>query len=208
MSTPKTRVNDRSGETISGRWRLDPARSSVEFRVPHFWGLITVKGHFDDYEGQLDLSTEPAIELTIEAASLQTGNPKRDKHLRSSDFFDAENHPRVGFRAESVDLQPDRLKVRGLLSAHGRAIPLELDAQLHRVDGEFEIEAAATARHRVLGMTWSPLGMIRPRSELVVKGRLIPGSERPSSRSTPAQGRVIGQQGAPGFRQRSRAPRQ
>jgi hypothetical protein len=69
------------------------------------------------------------------------------------------------------------LKVRGRLSARGGSIPLELEAQLHRVDGELEIEAAVTAPHRELGMIWSPLGMIRPRSELLVKGRLTPSSE-------------------------------
>jgi polyisoprenoid-binding protein YceI len=41
-----------SSEAISGRWQLDPQRSSVEFRVGHFWGLVTMKGHFDDYQGQ------------------------------------------------------------------------------------------------------------------------------------------------------------
>ena len=47
------------------RWRLDPARSSVEFEVPHFYGLVTVKGRFERYEGTLDLRSEPAVELTM-----------------------------------------------------------------------------------------------------------------------------------------------
>jgi YceI-like domain len=54
----------------AGEWRLDRARSSVEFGVPHFWGLVTVKGHFDRYQGTLDLQAEPAVRLTIEADSL------------------------------------------------------------------------------------------------------------------------------------------
>jgi polyisoprenoid-binding protein YceI len=94
---------------------------------------------------------------------VQTGNRKRDEHLRSADFFDAENHPRVRFLSDSVDLQGDTLKVRGRLSARGRSIPVELDAQVCTVDGEVEIEAATTAPHRELGMTWSPLGMVPPR---------------------------------------------
>ena len=101
-----TKHDSRSQETISGSWQLDPKRSSVEFRVRNFWGLATVKGHFDEYEGQLDLSSRPAIELTIDAASVQTGNDKRDRHLRSADFFDAEHHPGVQFRSESVESQP------------------------------------------------------------------------------------------------------
>ena len=86
-------------ETLVGRWQLDPQRSSVEFRAGHVWGLASVIGHFDDFEGRLDLKADPAIELMINAASVQTGNPKRDRHLRSGDFFDADHHrasPRPG----------------------------------------------------------------------------------------------------------------
>ena len=166
-----------SVETLPGLWRLDPERSSVEFRVEYAWGLGTARGRFEHYEGQLDLSTDPAIELTIDAASVQTGNRRRDKHLRSATFFDAENHPRVRFVSDSVVLEGDTLKVRGRISARDKSIPLEVEAQLRGVDGGLEIEAAASAQHRDLGMTWSPLGIISPRSELLVKGYLIPTTD-------------------------------
>ncbi|MGZ4216885.1 MAG: YceI family protein [Solirubrobacteraceae bacterium] len=169
-----TKSNDCSGKTISGSWQLDPQRSSVEFRAKSIWGLAAVKGHFDDYEGHLDLSADPAIELTIDAASLETGNRKRDEHLRSADFFDVENHPRVRFVSDSVELQGDTLKVHGRLSARDRSIPVELAAEVHEADGELQIEAATTAPHRELGMTYSPIGMIPPRSKLFVKAHLIP----------------------------------
>jgi polyisoprenoid-binding protein YceI len=155
-----------------GTWRLDPARSSVEFHVPHFWGLMTVKGHFDRYEGMLNLQSEPAVQLTIEADSLDTGNRKRDQHLRSTDFFDVEREPQVRFASDSVVLDGDKLKVGGRLHAAGKSIPLELDATLERVDDDLQIEAVTHAAHRELGMTWSPLGMTRPVSQLIVKGRL------------------------------------
>lgn len=170
-------MSNRSDETLVGRWQLDPQRSSVEFRAGQFWGLGTVKGHFDDYEGRLDLSADPAIELTIDAASVQTGNRRRDQHLRSADFFDAENHPRVRFVSDSVVLQGDTLRVRGRLSARDRSIPLELDARLRRVGEELEIEAATSAPHRELGLTWSPLGMIPARSELRLNGYLVPTTD-------------------------------
>ena len=173
----KTTANHRAGETLAGRWQLDPQRSSVEFRAQHFWGLMTVKGHFDDYEGKLDLSANPAIELTIDAASVQTGHAKRDRHLRSADFFDAENHPRLRFVSESVVLHGDALKVRGRLFARDQSIRLELDAHVRQIDAGLEIEAATRAPHRELGMTWSPLGMIPPRSELLVNGYLMPNTE-------------------------------
>ncbi len=171
MST--TNPNHRSSETISGRWQLDPRRSSVEFRAGNFWGLTTVKGHFDDYQGWLDMTADPAIELTIDAASLQTGNRRRDQHLRSPDFFAAEKHPRVRFASDTVDLQGDTLKVQGRLLVREQSIPVELDGRIRRAGAELEIEAATSAPHRELGMTWSPLGMIPPRSELVVAGHLV-----------------------------------
>ena len=213
-----TDSNHRSGETTAGGWQVDPQRSSVEFSVGNFWGLATVQGHFGDYHGRLDLSADPAIELTIDAAastvalrhktmwnlvtvkgaftgvggqgevhadgsatgtitvdaaSLDTKNKKRDEHLRSADFFDADNHPRVQFLSQSVEPQGETLKVRGRLSARDRSIPVELDAHIREAGGELEVEAATTAPHRELGMTWSPLRMIRPRARLVVKAHLI-----------------------------------
>jgi polyisoprenoid-binding protein YceI len=155
------------------RWRIDPTRSSVEFHSKTFWGLLTVKGRFSRYQGTLDLSREPAIELTIEAESLDTKHKKRDKHLRSPDFFGVEQHPNVRFVSDSVTVTGDRAKVRGELHAGGRSMPLELDATLRRVGDEFEIEAATDADHHALGMTWNRLGMLRTPSHLIIKGRLM-----------------------------------
>ena len=156
-----------------GVWRLDPDRSSVEFHVPNFYGLMTVKGHFGRYDGTLDLSAQPAIELTIEAGSLETENKRRDKHLRSADFFDVESHPQVRFESDSATLAGEILKVRGHLHAVGRHILLDVDATLREVDGQLEIEAGALADHRELGMTWSPLGLVRVPSKLTIRGPLL-----------------------------------
>jgi polyisoprenoid-binding protein YceI len=164
-------------DIATGAWRLDPARSSVEFHVRHFFGLITVRGRFDRYEGTLDLRSQPVVQLIIDASSLDTKQAKRDKHLRSADFFDVERHPEVRFISQTVVLEHDQLKVRGELHAAGKQLPLELDATLRAVDGEFEIEAATHADHRELGMTWSPLGTLRAPSKLIVRGRLVRANE-------------------------------
>ena len=71
----------------------------------------------------------------------------------------------------------ERLKVHGQLDAAGKAIPLELDATLRHLDGELEIEAVTEADYRRLGMTWSPLGILRTPSKLIVGGRLIPQTD-------------------------------
>jgi polyisoprenoid-binding protein YceI len=157
------------------RWRLDPAASSAEFRVPHLWGLVTVKGHFDRLDGwlEIDQGEQRRITLTIDAASLHTRSRKRDKHLRSADFFDTQNHPEVSFRSTSVsDAGENRLRVEGELEVAGRRVELQLDPMIQQTDDQLDIEATTTVDQRLLGMTWSPLGMTRTPASLTVKARL------------------------------------
>jgi len=156
------------------RWRIDPARSTLVFQVPHFWGLTTVEGRFERYEGTLDLSAQRGVELRIDAASLDTKRTARDKHLRSADFFDVEKHPQVRFESDYAELDGERLRVHGRLHAAGQKIPLDVAATLRRVAGELEVAATTCADQRRLGMTWSPLGMTRAPSKLIIRGRLIP----------------------------------
>jgi YceI-like domain len=138
-----TETNHGSKEALGGRWRLDPRRSSVEFRARHFWGLGTVEGHFDGYEGRLELSADPAIELTIDASSVQSGNPKRDRHLRSADFFDAGNHARVRFR-----LRLGRPAGRHAESAWAPARPRPVDhARARRAGPPSQRRARYRGRH-------------------------------------------------------------
>jgi polyisoprenoid-binding protein YceI len=173
MSTNPTTSPTPVSELATGTWRLDPSRSSVEFNVRHFYGLMTVKGHFDRYEGTLDLGHDPAVQLTIDADSLDTKNAKRDAHLRSPGFFDVEHHPQVRFLSDSAVLDGNTLKVRGQLHAAGKHVPLELHATVRNVDDGLEIEAITHTDHRELGMTWSPMGILRAPSKLIVRGRLI-----------------------------------
>ena len=68
-----------------------------------FWGLLTVRGHFDRFSGSYEVGPDGAtIELTIDADSLDTGNANRDKHLRSTDFFRVAEHPQVRFTSTRV----------------------------------------------------------------------------------------------------------
>ena len=179
MSTSAPNTTDKPA-VESKRWRLDPTRSHIEFHTPTFWGLMTVKGRFERYHGTLDLQQQPAIELTIEAASLNTNNNIRDKHLRSGDFFDVENHAQVRFVSDSARLNGEQLTVSGRLYAAGTSLPLEVDARLRAVDSELEVDAIAYADHLTLGMSRGALGMIRTPSQLIVRGRLVPDANSPA----------------------------
>ena len=161
--TPIPAANER-------RFTLDPARSSAEFAVKHFWGLITVRGRFERFAGSYD---GDRIELTIDAASLDTGNSSRDKHLRSADFFGTDTHPQVRFISGSVTkAHVGSLKVRGELEAAGKLVPLDFDATIREVDDHIEIETTTNIDQRLFGMTWSPLGTARPPATLHVKAWL------------------------------------
>jgi polyisoprenoid-binding protein YceI len=173
MNTPSIDSPATVGGLATGTWRLDPARSSIEFHVPHFYGLMTVKGRFDSYHGSLNLSAHPAVELVIDADSLDTKQKQRDKHLRSGHFFDAANHPQVRFEADTTTLDANTLAASGQLHVAGKHTPLHVDATITPRDGEFEIEATALVDQRELGMTWSPLGITRAPSKLIVLGRLV-----------------------------------
>jgi polyisoprenoid-binding protein YceI len=157
-------------------WRIDPTRSSVEFDVPSAWGVTKVRGQFERYDGTLDLRRDPAIELTIDADSVSTNNARRDKHLRSDDFFGVEAHPDVLFLSDAATLDGERLTVTGKLRAGGRSEPLHLVATLRPVGPELEIEASAEVDQRRLGMTYRLMGLVGIPTRLTVRGRLVPAS--------------------------------
>ena len=86
-----------------GVWTVDPQRSEIGFAVKDMWGLRIVRGAFGAYDGSLTVRGGGATgELTIEAGSLDTGQSRRDRHLRSPAFFDVERHPRIVFTATAV----------------------------------------------------------------------------------------------------------
>jgi polyisoprenoid-binding protein YceI len=172
MSTPNAVPVEARGieQTV---WRIDPARSSVEFEVPSSWGLTKVEGQFDRYDGTLDLRRTPAIKLTIDAESINTKNARRDKHLRSDDFFGVEAHPQILFLSDAATLDGEQLTVTGKLRAAGGSEPLHLVATLRHVGPELDIEATAEVDQRRLGMTFSLMGAIRTPTKLAVRGRLV-----------------------------------
>jgi polyisoprenoid-binding protein YceI len=92
--------------------------------------------------------------------SVDTGNRFRDRHLRSADFFDGEAHPHVRFTANDiVDLGNGTLDVTGVLEAAGKRVPLAFDTASRELGQE--LEATTSVDHQMLGMTHSPLGMLR-----------------------------------------------
>jgi polyisoprenoid-binding protein YceI len=156
------------------RWSVERDETSVAFAVKTFWGLSTVRGHFDRFGGSYEVGPNGAkIELTIDADSLDTGNATRDKHLRSTDFFSVAGHPEVHFASTRVrDAGDGTLHVEGDLEAAGRVVPLEFDATVKQVHDVLEVEATTTIDQQRLGMSSGQLAMIRRPATLHIKALL------------------------------------
>jgi polyisoprenoid-binding protein YceI/uncharacterized protein YbjT (DUF2867 family) len=167
-------IEQRTAE--STRWTLDTNETSVEFAVKTFWGLMTVHGRFDRFDGSYEVGPDgTTIELSIVADSLDTGHETRDKHLRSTDFFNVVEHPQVRFTSTRVHHVTDEiLHVVGRLEAAGEVVLLEFPATVRRLGDALEIEATTTVDQRQLGMSTGRLGMIRSPATLHVNARVEP----------------------------------
>jgi polyisoprenoid-binding protein YceI len=108
---------------------IDTAHSNVGFKIRHL--MSKVSGQFTDFDGtivadhsNLDASS---VEFTIQAASIDTGNEKRDGHLRSPDFFDVDNHPEITFKSSTITkVDDDTFAVAGTLTMRGVAKEITL----------------------------------------------------------------------------------
>lgn len=112
--------------TIS-KWALDAGHSSVDFSVKHMM-IANVKGTFKDFDATIEADpadlTTANIEFSVETASVDTRNNDRDAHLRSGDFFDVENHPKMAFKSTSITKKDDgEYDVTGDLTIKGTTKP-------------------------------------------------------------------------------------
>ena len=98
-------------------WQIDPTHTSIEFSVKHMM-FTTVRGQFRSFDGNLSIDphnpTNSRVEGSIDVASIDTGEEQRDAHLRSGDFFDVENNPKMFFRSTRIEpLGANQYKVYG-----------------------------------------------------------------------------------------------
>jgi polyisoprenoid-binding protein YceI len=149
----------------TGLWQLDPAASTVGLRHRTLWGLVAVKGAFAAVGGSGEVRPDgsAAGTVTLDAASLDTKNAKRDTHLRSADFFDADNHPEITFAVSGAErLDGDQVEVTGQLTVRGVSRPLSVTARLTDVtDGALTLVSEFAVDREQFGMGWNQLGMLR-----------------------------------------------
>jgi len=111
------------------KWVIDPTHSELGFKVKHLM-ISNVKGVFTNYEATIDgenFATSP-LKVTIQAASINTNNTDRDNHLKSADFFDAENFPNLTFEGLSfTKVDDEEYKLKGVLTIKEVSKEIELD---------------------------------------------------------------------------------
>ena len=114
-------------------WQLDPNHSHVGFSVKHMM-VTTVRGQFKAYRGTFALDTEDFTKSTfegeIDVESIDTGNADRDAHLRTNEFFDATNHPKIFFKSRSITKKDDgEYAVEGDITIRGVQKPITLEVE-------------------------------------------------------------------------------
>jgi polyisoprenoid-binding protein YceI len=113
-------------------WEIDTAHTAAQFSVKHLM-VSTVRGQFRKVTGTVSLDeaelTRSRVEVEIDAASLETGEPKRDGHLRSADFFDAEKFPKLTFRSTRIERAGNEFTLTGDLTLHGVTRPISLTVE-------------------------------------------------------------------------------
>ncbi|MFD6419329.1 YceI family protein [Streptomyces sp. NPDC060194] len=150
---------------VTGDYTVDPAHSSIGFVARH--AMVTnVRGAFGEFEGALHLDGgEPAkstatIDVTI--ASVDTGAVDRDNHLRSGDFFDAEQFPKMTFRSTAAEqLDEETYRITGDLTIKGVTKPLSIDLEFAGLatdpfgNERAGFEGTATIKRSDWGLTWN-----------------------------------------------------
>ena len=151
-----------------GHYVIDAGHTSVHFSISHL-GYSDLKGRFNKVEGEFDLNPQgkSKLEIRIPTASIDTNHEKRDHHLRSPDFFNARQFPRITFTSTDVNYndQGEPISIKGTLKLHGKSRPLTLKVTAKRAAkdpwGNYRagFAASATLKRSDFGMNYMPGGI-------------------------------------------------
>lgn len=154
-----------SYQSMGAVYKLDKAHTDIGFTVKHLM-VSNTKGQFKSYEGQFDFDSKKkevkGIEVTIDTASIDTGNADRDKHLKNDDFFNVEKFPKMTFKSDkAVAVKEGKVvKVPGTLTIRDKSQPVTLDVTFN---GETEFmgtkkvgfTATTKVNRKDFGVSWN-----------------------------------------------------
>jgi len=146
-------------------WRIDSSHSSAQFTVRHMM-VSNVRGHFGKMAGSARFDaadpTKGSVEVTVDVASVDTRNAKRDEHLRSADFFEVEKHPTMTFKSKRIERSAGGFKLIGDLTLRGvtKEVVFDVEQLAPEIkDGRGGVRTGTTATARInrkdFGLTWN-----------------------------------------------------
>jgi polyisoprenoid-binding protein YceI len=165
-TTPESAVRQVAGRDVPqpGVYAIDRSHSTVEFVVRHLM-ISKVRGRFTDFEGTVEIADVPeqsSASVTIQAASIDTGDAQRDGHLRSGDFFDVEQNQALTFRSTKVEAaKGSDWKLHGDLSINGVTKPVVLDVEFEGAgqspwgDSRIGFTASTDIDREDWGLSWN-----------------------------------------------------
>lgn len=156
---------------VAGEWVLDPHKSSIQLQSRAMGGLARVNGVFREVSGAGSVSPNGEVSGTVAVAtaSIDTKNARRDKHLRSADFFDSDNNPDITFTADGIRPSTQGAVVTGVLTVRHSTRPLPVDVAVSlRDDGEVWLDARVRVNRGDFGLTWNLLGTVSMWSTVTV----------------------------------------
>ena len=150
---------------MATQWKIDPAHSEIQFKVKHLM-ITTVTGYFKKFdlivETQTDdFTTAKKIEFTADISSINTNNEQRDTHLKSADFFDAEQHSQLRFVGTKYHANGDEAKLLGDLTIRGVTKPVTMNVDFGGivVDPYGQTKAGFSVDGKIsrkeFGLTWN-----------------------------------------------------
>jgi polyisoprenoid-binding protein YceI len=139
MSTATDTVTTPSGRTLDGLvpgvWTVDTSHSEVGFTARHLM-VSKVRGRFTDYTATITVAPnvlDSTVQATVQLASVDTRDEKRDGHLKSADFFDVENHPTMSFTSTGIRENGKDFYLDGDLTIRGTTRPVTFDLEFNGV---------------------------------------------------------------------------
>lgn len=153
-------------QPVSGVWEIDPAHSSAQFSVRHLM-ISNLKGEFSKITGRVNFNRadieRSSVEASVDVSTIHTREPDRDAHLKSPDFLDAANFPRMSFKSKRVVKNSDgSLKLVGDLTLRGvtRETAFRLEGPTPPIKdpwGKWRMGASASAKisRKDFGLTWN-----------------------------------------------------
>jgi polyisoprenoid-binding protein YceI len=147
-------------------WTIDTAHTEVGFKVKHLV-VSTVSGKFTTFDGKLESEkddfSDAKISFTADINSIHTGNEQRDNHLKSADFFDAANHPKLIFTSTAVEKDGNDYKITGDLTIRETTKQVVLNAEFGGIEkspyGQIVagFEITTKINRQEFGLTWGAL---------------------------------------------------